>query len=255
MDDGILSSYCCSATIAKGQSGPCSSSRCFARSPRPSNQSCNQSSHSRSSSRRSSSSKPWARFVSLASYASVLAYASRASVKDSLKVQSGDWDLVRPLWGSGGLPKCCKNLASVLVSTGMSLLLTLPLVLLLPLLVWLALLSLPLLLVLLILELLLSLTLLTLTLFEGTVGAGGLPSATPPVPAPASAAGALRVARRTGPITVMSRSDSLSKSAPLPPPCLDAPSPLSPSPAVDSPSTAMGGKCRWGAGGAGGTCY
>ena len=49
-------------------------------------------------------------------------------------------------------------------------------------------------------------------------GAGGLPSATPPVPAPASATGALRVAGRTGPTTVMSRSDSLSKSAILPPP-------------------------------------
>ena len=86
----------------------------------------------------------------------------------------------------------------------MSPLLTLPLVLLLPLLVWLALLSLPLLLVLsslelllwlLLLEFLLPLTLSISALLERADGAVGLPSATPPVPAPASAAGALRVAR------------------------------------------------------------
>ena len=104
----------------------------------------------------------------------------------------------------------------------MSPLLTLPLVLLLPLLVWLALLSLPLLLVLSSLELLLSLLLLELLLsltmpisglLEGADGTGGLPSATP-----ASATGVLRDAGRTDPTLVMSRSDSLSKSATLPPP-------------------------------------
>ena len=98
----------------------------------------------------------------------------------------------------------------------------LPLVLLLTLLVWLALLSLPLYLVLSSLELLLSL-LLSLTqpisaLLEGANGAGGLPSATPPVPAPSSAAGSLYVAGRMGPTPVMSSSDSLSKSATLPSP-------------------------------------
>ena len=77
--------------------------------------------------------------------------------------------------------------------------------------------SLELLLLLLLLELLLSLTPPILALLEGADGAGGLPSATPPVLAPASAAGALRVAGRTGPTPVMSRSDSLSKSATLPP--------------------------------------
>ena len=136
----------------------------------------------------------------------------------------------------------------------MSLFLTLPLVLLIPLLVWLALLSLPLLLVQLFLELLLSLTLLISALLEGAGGAGGLPSATPPVPAPVSAAGALRVPGRTGPTPVMSRSESLSEFATLSPPLFDAPSPLGPSPAVDAPSSAMGGKCRWDVGGAGGTC-
>ena len=55
-----------------------------------------------------------------------------------------------------------------------------------------------------------------LALLEGADGAGGLPFATPPVSASASAAGALRVAGRTGPTPVMSRSDSLSKSSTLP---------------------------------------
>ena len=89
------------------------------------------------------------------------------------------------------MPKYCRRLASVSVSPGMSPLLTLPLILLLPLLIWLALLSLPLLLVLsslelllslLLLELLLSLTLPISALLEGADGAGGLPSATLPVP-------------------------------------------------------------------------
>ena len=127
------------------------------------------------------------------------------------------------------MPKYCRRLASVPVSAEMSPLLTLPLVLPLQLLVWLALLSLPLLLVrlslelllllllLLLLELLLSLTPPILALLEGADGAGGLPFATPPVSAPTSAAGALRVAGRTGPTPVMSRSDSLSKSSTLPP--------------------------------------
>ena len=144
----------------------------------------------------------------------------------------------------------------------MSPLLTLPLVLLLPLLARLALLSLPLLLVLSSLELLPSLLLLELLLslrlpisaLEGADGAGGLPSTTPQVPAPASTAGALRVVGRKGPAHVMSGSDSLSNYSTIPPPSLDVPSPLAPSPAVDSPSSAMGGKCCWGAGGAGGTC-
>ena len=118
----------------------------------------------------------------------------------------------------------------------MSPLLTLPLVLLLPLLVWLALLpllvwlvllSLPLLLVLssfelllslLLLELLLPLTLPVSFLLEGADGAGGLPSATPPVPAPTSSAGVMRVAGKTGPTPIMSSSELLSKSATLPPP-------------------------------------
>ena len=94
-------------------------------------------------SRCSFSTKSWTRSVSSSSFASVFAYASRASVQDSLKIQPRDWDLVRPLWSSGGLPKCYRRLASVPVRAGMSPLLPLPLVLLLPLLVWLALLSLP----------------------------------------------------------------------------------------------------------------
>ena len=81
-------------------------------------------------------------------------------------------------------------------------LLTLPLVLMLPLLVWLALLSLPLLLELLSLKWLLSLKLLILALLEGADGAGRLPFATPLLLAPASTAGALRVAGRTSPIPV-----------------------------------------------------
>ena len=105
------------------------------------------------------------------------------------------------------------------MSAGISSLLPLPLVLLLPLLVGLALLSLPLLLVqsyfelllsLLLVELLLSLTWPISDLLEGEDGAGGLPPATPLVPALASAAGALRVVGRTGPTPVMSRSNSLS---------------------------------------------
>ena len=59
--DEILSSDWCSVAIAREQSGH------FTRSPRPSNQSCNSSSHSRSSSRRSSSSKSWTRSISSAS--------------------------------------------------------------------------------------------------------------------------------------------------------------------------------------------
>ena len=49
------------------------------------------------------------------------------------------------------------------------------------------------------LELLLSLTLQISALQKGADGAGGLPSATPSIPAPASTAGALRVAGRTHP--------------------------------------------------------
>ena len=70
---------------------------------------------------------------------------------------------------------------------------------------------------LLLLELLLELKPSILALLEGADGAGGLPFATPAVPAPASAAGALRVVGRTGPTPVMSRSDSLPKSTTLPP--------------------------------------
>ena len=58
---------------------------------------------------------------------------------------------------------------------------------------------------------------LILALLKGADGTGGLPSATPPVLAPGSAAGALRVAGRIGPTPVMSRSNSLAKSATLPP--------------------------------------
>ena len=58
---------------------------------------------------------------------------------------------------------------------------------------------------------------LILPLLEGVDGAGGLLSAAPLVLAPASAAGALRVAGSMGPTPVMSRSNSLSKSATLPP--------------------------------------
>ena len=50
----------------------------------------------------------------------------------------------------------------------------------------------------------------TAAAIAGADGAGGLPSATSPVPAPASAAGILRVADRTGSTPVMSRSVSLS---------------------------------------------
>ena len=100
----------------------------------------------------------------------------------------------------------------------MSRLLTLPLVLLLSLPLMLVLSCLELLLSLLLLELLLSLALPISALLEGADGDEGLPSVTPPVLAPASAAGALRVAGRTAPTPVMSRSDSLSKSGTLPPP-------------------------------------
>ena len=105
---------------------------------------------------------------------------------------------------------------------------------------------------LLLLELLMSLTLPNSAIMEGADGAEGFSFVTPPVPAPASAAGALRVATKLTP--VMSRSDSLFTSATLPPPRLDAPSLLAPSSVVDSPFSAMRGKFCWGVGGVGGTC-
>ena len=127
----------------------------------------NSSSHSRSSCRRSFNSKSWTRSVSSAFFASALAHTSNASVQDSLKVQSRDWDLVRPLWSAGGLPeklqaprpRPCERW-NVPAADAAALLL-------LPLLVWLALL--------LLLKLLLSLTPPISALLEGADGAEGLP--------------------------------------------------------------------------------
>ena len=84
---------------------------------------------------------------------------------------------------------------------------------------------------------------------------GVLPSASPPAPAPGFAAGAARVVDGSGSHTsVMSRSDLLCTSSPLPALSLDVPSPLALSLAVNCSSSAIGDSCCGGAERAEGTC-
>ena len=89
---------------------------------------------------------------------------------------------------------------------------------------------------------------------RATDGVGRVAFRTSTVPAPYSAAGASRVAGSTGGPPPSYRDRTRCPSHPSSLRRLDAPSLLAPSPAVDSPSSEIGGSCCGGAGGAECTC-